>query len=69
MSTDYFAACYTCRAEMEESLASGSAFYGFKTWDEAIADFRAWLPAHEGHDVRIVSEHVELPWEATNGSG
>jgi hypothetical protein len=77
MSTDYFAACYTCRVSMEAPLASGSGFYGFKVWADGLDAFRDWLVgesrdpgcslngvgAHEGHDVRIVSEHTDLPWD------
>lgn len=67
MSTDYKLACFTCRQTMQGAFASGSSFYGFKVWD--TAPMLEWLGHgqaighHEGHDVRIVSEQDELPWE------
>ena len=67
MSTDYRLACFTCQTTMPGAFASGSGFYGFKVWD--TAPLMSWLGhgeavgAHEGHDLRIVSEHVELEWE------
>ena len=74
MSTDHFAVCYTCKTSMDQCIASGSGFYGFKVWDEGLTEFREWLQgplvdgrapavgAHEGHDVRIVSEHHLPDW-------
>lgn len=67
MSTDYLLVCYTCKTRMKGSFASGSGFYGFKVWD--VSEMLAWLGhgqsvgTHEGHDLRIVSEHAELEWE------
>ena len=66
MSTDYRMACYTCK-ETGPLYASGSSSYGFKVWEDA--EILKWLGHgeaighHEGHDLRIVSEHIELPWE------
>lgn len=67
MSTDYELVCYTCQRSMPKSFASGSGFYGYKVLE--TAEMLEWLGhgqavgTHEGHDLRIVSEHVELPWE------
>lgn len=77
MSTDYFAACYTCRMRMKDAIASGSIAYGFKVWTEGLDAFRDWMVgesrspgvsasgvgAHEGHDVRIVREGTDFPGE------
>jgi hypothetical protein len=77
MSTDYFAVCFTCKTAMPDALASGSIGYGFVVWDDGLNKLRDWIVgesekpgvsksgvgAHEGHDIRIVSEHYELPWE------
>jgi hypothetical protein len=71
VSTDYFAVCYTCRERLEGCVASGSIGYGFVVWDDGWEEFRRWLTggpdvavgAHENHDVRLVSEHIALPWE------
>lgn len=66
VSTDYRMACYTCKAE-GPIFASSSIAYGFKVWD--IVEIREWLGHresighHEGHDLRVVSEHADLPWE------
>lgn len=67
MSTDYFAVCYTCKTKLGNPVASGSGFYGFKVWTDS--GFAEWLGhgmavgTHEGHDIRIVSEQVDLEWE------
>ncbi len=67
MSTDYRMVCYTCKSG-GPIYASGSISYGFKVWTEN-PELLSWLGhrtgvgAHEGHDLRIVSEHVELPWK------
>lgn len=67
MSTDYRMVCYTCKTEAPEAFASASGFYGYKVW--ASSANAKWLGHgeavghHEGHDLRIVSEHVDLPWE------
>lgn len=67
MSTDYIMVCYTCKSE-GPIYASGSISYGFKVWkDDEILKWlghREAVGHHEGHDLRIVSEHVELPWGA-----
>jgi len=68
MSTDYRIACFTCREECPALFASASGFYGFKVWDHD-ENTRKWfghkeaVGKHEHHDLRIVSEHVDLPWE------
>jgi hypothetical protein len=66
MSTDYKLVCYTCKCEMHGAFASGSIFYGFKVWDtQPMLDFLGHgqdVGLHEGHDLRIVSENIELPW-------
>ena len=67
MSTDYKMVCYTCK-ETGPIYASSSISYGFKVWGHN-PELLAWLGhrnavgKHEGHDLRIVSEHVGLPWE------
>lgn len=67
MSTDYFLVCYTCKTKMRPAFASGAGFSGFKVWDEK--PMLAWLGHgeavghHEGHDLRVVSEHADLPGE------
>lgn len=64
MSTDYKLVCYTCQCSMPTSFASGSGFYGYKVC--AGSGMLEWLGhgqavgTHEGHDLRIVSEQVEL---------
>lgn len=69
MSTDYTLVCYTCKVEMDSCLASGSGFYGFKVWQDSIEEMKKWMGHgeavghHEGHDIRLVSEHVDLPWK------
>lgn len=66
MSTDYRIVCYDCKKD-GPLFASGSGFYGYKVWDDK--ELRLWLGHkepighHEGHDLRIVSEHVDLPWQ------
>lgn len=68
MSTDYRIVCCTCRSE-SPTLASASGFYGFKLWD-IDPELREWfghgqaVGHHEGHDLRILSEHADAPWEA-----
>lgn len=63
MSTDYMLVCYTCKKSMPGAFASGSIAYGYKMWDHE--GVRKWLGDgeavghHEGHDLRIVSEHRE----------
>lgn len=67
MSTDYRMVCFTCKSE-GPVYASGSTSYGFKTWKEN-PELDKWLGHreaigfHEGHDLRIVSEHDALPWD------
>jgi len=67
MSTDYFLVCFDCKEKMKEAFASGSIGYGFKVWD--FENVKKWLGHkvsvgyHEGHDLRIVSEHYEFPGE------
>lgn len=74
MSTDYTIACFDCKSE-SPIFASASIAYGFKVWEDE--DWRKWLGHrehvghHEGHDLRIVSEHMDLPWNSEweeNGS-
>lgn len=71
MSTDYKMVCYTCKAE-GPVYASGSISYGFKVWTEN-PELLKWLGhreacgLHEGHDLRIVSEQVDLPWPSDKG--
>ena len=66
MSTDYKIVCYDCKS-VSPVFASGSISYGFKVW--GIDEVKEWLghrePCghHENHDLRIVSEHIDLPWE------
>lgn len=68
MSTDYKMVCYDCKAS-GPIFASGSGFYGYEVWD--ISEIREFLGhgkavgAHEGHDLRVVSEHADIPWEDT----
>jgi len=68
MSTDYKMVCNTCESE-GPVYASASISYGFKVWVEN-PELLSWLGhreavgKHEGHDLRIVSEHDILPWEA-----
>lgn len=70
MSTDSRIVCFTCEEEGPGIFASGSGFYGYKVWDLSAVT-RKWLGhgdafgRHEGHDLRIVSENVDLPWEAS----
>lgn len=67
MSTDYYLCCFDCKKKMRSSIASGSISYGYKVWGtEEMKKFLGHNKAcgdHEGHDLRIVSEHYELPWE------
>lgn len=61
MSTDYKLVCMTCKKECPDLFASASIAYGFKVWD--LEPIKKWLGhredvgAHEGHDLRIVSEN------------
>lgn len=67
MSTDYRIVCYDCK-KVGPIYASGSGAYGFKVW-VANEELLKWLghrePVghHEGHDLRVVSEHCDLPFE------
>lgn len=67
MSTDFRVVCFDCKAE-GPIYASSSISYGFKVWVEN-PELLEWLGHrkdvgnHEGHDLRIVSEHVDLPWD------
>jgi len=67
MSTDYRIACYTCKSD-GPTYASSSIAYGFKVWT-TNEELLAWLGHkesigyHEGHDLRIISEHTDVPWE------
>lgn len=53
--------CMTCKEKCPDIFASGSIAYGFKIWD--FEPIKKWLGhrepngSHEGHDLRIVSEH------------
>lgn len=66
MSTSYNLVCFTCKIE-GPSFASGSIAYGFKVWN--TDEWMKWLGhgeavgQHEGHDLRIVSEQDDLPWD------
>jgi hypothetical protein len=66
VSTDYLITCFDCK-EQGPIFASSSIAYGFKVWD--IDEVREWLGhrkdigTHEGHDLRIVHEGADLPWE------
>lgn len=68
MSIDYRLVCFTCKSECPDIFASASGAYGYKVWDIS-EEVREWLGhkeaigLHEGHDLRIVSEDVDLPWE------
>lgn len=70
MSTDYRLVCYTCKTEAPGPFASASGFYGYKVW--VTPENATWLGHreavghHEGHDLRIVSEDVDLPWCKTD---
>lgn len=67
MSTDFSIVCVTCK-QRGPIFASSSIAYGYKVWE--IGEIREWLGHrancghHEGHDLRIVSEHSDLPWES-----
>lgn len=68
MSTDYRLVCFTCEEEAPEAFASGSIAYGYKVWGsksnlEWLGD-RKPCGHHENHDLRIVNEGADLPWEA-----
>lgn len=66
MSDDYFPVCFRCKAKYDRYFASASAFYSMRTpfWEEdELRAFEDWLGQHERHDVRIVWEQDELPWE------
>lgn len=66
MSTDYLIVCFDCKKE-GPIFASSSIAYGFKVWGDD--DVKKWLGhregvgTHEGHDLRIVNENMDLPWE------
>jgi hypothetical protein len=66
VSTDHFLVCYTCKSSMPGAFSSSSIAYGYVVWDESRA--LKWLGSgqdvgnHEGHDLRIVGEDVDLPW-------
>lgn len=66
MSSDYRLVCFTCE-KTGPIFASGSIAYGYKVWD--LGEIRKWLGhreaqgLHEGHDLRIVGEDVDLLWE------
>lgn len=66
MSTSYNLVCFTCKTE-GPSFASGSISYGFKVWN--TEEWFKWLGDreaighHEGHDLRIVSEQADFPWD------
>lgn len=78
MSTDYSIACFTCKEE-GPIFASGSGSYGYKVWAAndtwGESEVQKWLGhrkangTHEGHDLRIVSEHADLPWEKDDRAG
>lgn len=67
MSTDYRMTCFDCK-KTGPIYASGSISYGYKVWLDN-PELLTWLGNkhdtghHEGHDLRIVSEHKNLPWE------
>lgn len=67
MSTEYKIVCVNCK-DKGPSFAAGSSAYGYIVWNGD--EWRRWLghgePVghHEGHDVRIVSENADLPWES-----
>lgn len=69
MSVTYDFACFTCQTTMRMFFATGSGFHGFRIRHGATEELAQWLGdgkavgTHEGHDVRLVSEHVDLPWE------
>lgn len=66
MSEEYLLVCYTCESRMPDSLAGGAGAYGYKVW--GVDDMLKWLghgePVghHERHDLRIVHEQADLPW-------
>lgn len=68
MSTDYKFACYNCK-KMSPLFASASISYGFKVWKDDLREVLEWfgdgedVGNHENHDVRLINEHVDLPWE------
>ncbi len=67
MSTDYKFACFDCR-QTGPVWASSSIAYGFKVWvtNEELLKWlghREAVGTHEGHDLRIVHEQADLPWE------
>jgi len=69
MSTDYNLICFTCKEE-GPTFASGSIAYGYKVWNDK--ETKEWLGhrnpvgSHEGHDLRIVHEDIDLPWDASS---
>jgi hypothetical protein len=71
VSTDYSFYCQTCNQLDEETFASGSISCGYKIWrDESLENVQKFLSEHEGHDVRLVSEHFELtPAPKKGGAG
>lgn len=67
MSTDYNMVCFTCK-ETGPTYASASISYGFKVWvtnDELLKwlGHREDVGRHENHDLRIVPEGKDLPWD------
>jgi hypothetical protein len=67
MSTDQRFVCFTCKSE-GPLFASGSGAYGYKVWQLGDDDLK-WFGHreacghHEHHDLRIVGEGMDLPWE------
>jgi hypothetical protein len=66
VSTDYSLVCFDCK-EDGPIFASSSIAYGYKVWD--IERLRAWLGhreaigKHEGHDLRILHQDADRPWD------
>lgn len=58
MSTDYDLKCRTCNTQVE-LLASASAFYGQKLWQDAdkLKELGEFLFAHAGHELIFIDEH------------
>lgn len=69
MSTDFRLVCFTCKSESPSIFASSSIAYGYKVWDHDDQQ-RQWLGHreavghHESHDLRIVNENADLPWDS-----
>jgi hypothetical protein len=66
MSTDYNIVCFDCK-KRGPIFASGSVAYGYKVWvtnDELLKwlGHREDIGLHEGHDLRIVDENIDLDW-------